>query len=263
MLKHPLIIGHRGAAAHLPENTLESFDLAFNKMKADMIEFDVHFTRDKIPVILHDARLDRTTNGTGYIQHKNLKEIKILDAGYCFDPKKNGSFPHRGQGIRIPTLEEVMERFSKRLLCIEIKENSAEITRAVMSLVKRFKIESGVIVGSKHDNVAKTLQKEFPNISRFLSQPQILSAIVDFKKRSKENKPDSKAVASLPTRKFNFALDSQEMIDFLKKRQMRIFFWTINDPKQMKLLAERGVDGIITDDPELARRQFETAPKIV
>ncbi|MBI3316609.1 MAG: hypothetical protein HYZ85_01215 [Candidatus Omnitrophica bacterium] len=263
-MKHPFVIGHRGAGAYLPENTLESFDLALGPMQADMIEFDVHRTRDKIPVILHDARLERTTNGSGYIFQKTLGEIESLDAGFRFDPQKNKSFPERGKGLKIPTLEQVFDRYPEKMFAIEIKENSVETTRSVMQLVDRFKASSRVIVGSKHFRVAETLAREFPEISRFLSQRQILEQVVDFKQKKEDpRKIDSFAVASLPPKKFKFALDSSEMIAFLKRRKMRVFFWTINDRHHIQQLGQRGVDGIITDRPDLARQALGIAPKDV
>ncbi len=79
--KNPLVIGHRGASALMPENTLESFRLAFGEHAADMIEFDVHLSRDGIPVVIHDETLERTTNGQGFVANKTFAELKSLNAG--------------------------------------------------------------------------------------------------------------------------------------------------------------------------------------
>jgi glycerophosphoryl diester phosphodiesterase len=95
----------------MPENTLESFRLAFCEHAADMIEFDVHLSRDGIPVVIHDETLERTTNGQGFVANKTFAELKSLNAGYGFDPEKNFSFPTRDRQIRIPSLEEVFQNF--------------------------------------------------------------------------------------------------------------------------------------------------------
>ena len=128
------IIGHRGACRFLPENTLESFRLAFES--TDMIEFDVHTSKDLVPVVIHDATLERTTDGNGFVNRKSHKELSLLDAGFNFDPDKNRSFPYRGKGMRILSLEEMFTHFPDKKLLIEIKENSPELTHAVMALVK-------------------------------------------------------------------------------------------------------------------------------
>ena len=253
----PLIIGHRGASHFLPENTLEAFRLAFENFRCDMIEFDVHTSQDGVPVILHDARLERTTDGRGYVSKHTLKELKALDAGYLFDPEKKRLYPERGKGIRIPTLEETFGAFPDKMFSVEIKENSAELTRKVMALVRKFGLEGRVAAGSKHYGVSQTMKKYFPGVRRFLSQREILGAIAGFKCGAGFAQ-DPLAVASVPRERFGFRIDSAGMIDYFHKAGIQVYFWTINDAAAMKDLRQKGVEGIITDNPAVANQVFNS-----
>ena len=230
----PLIIGHRGAAGLLPENTLKSFALALEDLKADMVEFDIHLTRDGVPVILHDATLDRTTRGKGYINQKTLEEVKSL----------------------IPTFEELLARFPKSQLAVEIKESSPRIVRAVMDLIQKYKSEKRVIVGSKRHEVWTEMEKNYPKVRRFTSQ--VAFAKLFFEWRTSEKKgtgcnqslsPFSNVVASIPIRNFCGRFDEKALIDFLHAKGIQVFFWTVNDPEEIRSLLDKGARAVITDVP--------------
>lgn len=113
------IIAHRGASGYAPENTIAAFDLAV-KMNADMIELDVQLTKDRQIVVIHDDRVDRTTNGSGFVKDFTLEELQKLDAGSWYGP----AF----QGERIPTLEAVLKRYHKKIgLLIELKGHPSQV----------------------------------------------------------------------------------------------------------------------------------------
>ena len=120
------IIAHRGYSAERPENTIASFDLAVNS-GLPLIELDTHLTLDKIPVVMHDSDVDRTTNGTGPINSLTLEEIKKLDAGSWFDVAYSNQ--------QVPTLEEILIRYKNRAhIFIEIKSNEEERNQRQMTL---------------------------------------------------------------------------------------------------------------------------------
>src|ERR1700752_3879311 len=102
-----LVIAHRGNSAFFPENTLESFDQAV-AIGADALEFDVRLSRDGRAVVIHDATLERTTNGAGEVAALTVDELQRLDAGYRFTHDGGRTFPFRGRGLTIPTLEMVL-----------------------------------------------------------------------------------------------------------------------------------------------------------
>lgn len=234
----PLIIGHRGASALLPENTLESFRMAFEKFNAGAIEFDVHFSRDQVPVIIHDATLERTTNGRGFVARQTFQELQKLDAG---------------NGFRIPSLEEVLRHFKARTLAVEIKDKSAELVHAVMNLIQKYKADH-CIAGSKHFLVSKTLREYYPRQARFLSQREIVQNFIASRVSKIPEEKDSGAVASMPLEGCGMHFDDPAFLDWLHRKEIKIYFWTINDPQEIRRLASAGADGIITDHPGIGRQ---------
>ena len=260
----PLVIAHRGASAFQPENTLPAFRLAFETFHVDMVELDVQTSKDGIPVVHHDARLERATNGKGYVIQTTFRELQVLDAGHNFDPSGGGKFAERGKGIRIPSLEEVFKEFPGRSFAVEIKERSAELTHSVMALVKKYGAMDHVIVGSRHNIVSRELRKNFHGVRRFCSQGDTVSLILDFQRRGHSTRKEPLVVASLPTHGFRIRFDSLQWIEYLHSRGIQIYFWTINSSLAMKSLWIKGADGIITDDPGLLNRvlgrKFETGP---
>lgn len=246
----PLIIGHRGAAKKCPENTMVSFDLAFKSVQA--VEFDLWLSRDRVPFIFHDAKLERTTNGTGYAISKEWKDLQTLDAGFGFDPQQDKSFPFRGQDVKIPHFEELLEKYAGKHLSVEIKQNSVDLVHEALRLLTRYKCLENCVVGSKHHQVWETMKKFYPEIPRFFSRREIILNFLDFK-RGLTPQPDPYAVASLPVQKqcgMNFKAGS--FIDYLHARKIKVFFWTVNDGETILDLTRAKADAIISDDPGFA-----------
>lgn len=214
---------------------MESFRLAFQQ-QANMIEFDVRLSKDGIPVIIHDATLERTTNGKKYVCQRTLSELQKLDAG---------------KGFCIPTLEAILREFTTQGLAVEIKERSADLTRRVVALIQKYQAQNRCIVGSKYDVVSKTM-KQYPEIKRFLSRNEFIFHYLDYKRGNKKIISDAQAVASMPLKACGWELDHQAFINYLHQRSIQVFYWTVNDPAVMRELARKGADGMITDNPELA-----------
>src|SRR5919109_2850030 len=119
------VIAHRGASARAPENSLPAFELAL-EAGADALELDVHATADDVAVVVHDPTLDRTTSATGAVATLPLERVRAADAGARFSPDGGRTFPWRGRGLRIPTLDEVLVAFPTTPLVIEIKTPRAQ-----------------------------------------------------------------------------------------------------------------------------------------
>lgn len=248
----PLIIGHRGAAKHRPENTMVSFDLAFESVSA--VEFDLWLSRDGVPFIFHDAKLERTTNGSGFAVSKTWKELQAFDAGFGFDPKQDKSFPFRGQGVKIPRFEELLEKYPGKHLSVEIKQNSVELVHESLKLLARYKYLERCVVGSKHHQVWETMKKFYADIPRFFSRQEIVYNYLDYK-RGASPALDPFAVASLPVeKKCGMDFKAGSFIDYLHAKKINVFYWTVNDPETMLELAKNNADGIISDDPALAAK---------
>src|SRR5919199_3937577 len=154
---HP-VVAHRGASARAPENTLPAFELALEE-GADALELDVRTTADDVAVVIHDATLDRTTNASGAVATLPLERVRAADAGARFSPNGGRTFPWRGRGLQLPTLDEVLVAFPTTPLVIEIK--TARAQEAVRrTLVERRALDRCVVMSFLAN--ALTLFRESP-----------------------------------------------------------------------------------------------------
>src|SRR5512139_2954475 len=119
-MQRPLLIAHQGGDGIRPGDTMVAFEHAV-QIGADVLEMDAHMTRDGKIVLMHDERVDRTTDGTGLIEDLTLAELKQLDAAYQWSNDDGRTFPYRGQGIQVPTLRELFEKFPEMRYVIVIK----------------------------------------------------------------------------------------------------------------------------------------------
>ena len=130
------VIAHRGGSGLGPENTLAAFRRSL-AAGADVLEMDVRTTADGHLVVLHDATVDRTTDGRGAVKEMTLAQIKALDAGYRWTADQGRSFPFRGRGITVPTFSEVLETFAETPMIAEIKEKRPEVSQSVCEMLRR------------------------------------------------------------------------------------------------------------------------------
>ena len=168
------VTGHRGCKAYCAENTLDSFREAF-RLGVDVLEFDVHLTRDKEPIILHDEMVNRTTNGTGSVHFKTLEEVKQLDAGVKF------GFP----GLRIPTLRETLDCVAKEAasnlhLNVEIKDQRADCIDATIAFLREFGLLERSVIASFDAQSLLYVQAVYPDV-KTQGQPPVLMTNYDEK----------------------------------------------------------------------------------
>src|SRR5574341_1011125 len=131
------VIAHRGGAHLRPENTLAAFSHAV-EIGADVVDTDVRTTADGAIVCIHDATVERTTEGAGRVESLTLGELQKLDAGYRWSTDGGRTYPFRGQGIRVPSLEEVLVRFPRARMNVEIKNPPGEaLARPLCELIRR------------------------------------------------------------------------------------------------------------------------------
>lgn len=246
------IVAHRGASFHFPENTLLAFTEAHQNHCAEMIELDVQETSDGVVVVMHDARLERTTNGTGYVRERSWSELKKLDAGYFFKKEGTDEFPFRSEGIRIPMLAEVLEALPETAFAVEIKERSARLTDKVARLLKTHATRDFCIAGSKYEVVSKRMRTEHAHLKRFCSRTELAKLLFEMQLPFETSKEDPLAVASVPLNSMGISFNTQAWINHLKKRKVQSYYWTIDEPQTMLELQSFGADGIITNVPSLA-----------
>ena len=243
--EHVLDIAHRGASAVAPPNTLAAFRKAV-ELGADGVEFDVHLSADSVPIVIHDFRVDDTTDGSGRVADLTLAQLKQLDAGFTFDP----SFA----GERIPTLGEVLEAVGSQLLLnIELKTTSLRdngLEQEVIGLVEQHGLDDRVLLSSFNPFSLRRAKRIAPQLSvGLLYAPDLplplRRAWLAFLALHEARHPEHTMV------------DAQYMA-WARRRGYRVNVWTVNDPGEMRRLIRLGVDGIITDVPDVLRSVLES-----
>ena len=238
------VIAHRGAPAYAPENTLAAFKKAI-ALRSDILELDVHQTKDLRLVVIHDATVDRTTNGKGRVKDLTFEELHQLDAGSWF----SSAFA----GERVPLLDDVLDLTSDSVsLLIELKEGSNEypdIEERVVRLVREKNVAPYVIFKSFHDEVLDRLRQLAPDIPRlkivFLQVPFVSVIIgrgLDFGSILNDS------VQYLQHHWFGL---TEHFISEAHTKGYQVFAWDVNDMDRMKELILKGVDGIESDYPDL------------
>lgn len=248
--KGPLVIAHRGGRGLWPENTLLAFKLA-STIGVDTLEMDMRQTADGVLVIIHDATVDRTTNGKGEVSDLSLAELQSLDAGYYWSDDDGASYPYRGQGIKIPTLEEVFLNFPDMRMMIEIKENEPSVVGAICSLIRSYEMTTMVLVASFHDEVIKSFRQECPEVATSASEAELRTFfILNTLLLDRIFRPEMQAFQA-PEYSSGLHVLTRRFVANAHRRNVQVHPWTINDTYGMQRMLALGVDGIITDYPDL------------
>jgi glycerophosphoryl diester phosphodiesterase len=246
------IIGHRGAAGVAPENTIPSIRHAM-EVGAHAIEIDVHAARGRELVVIHDPTVDRTTDGVGSVEQMGLAEIRALDAGYGFSSDRGASFPFRGQGIRIPTLDEVIAATGDLPMILEIK--SAKAGRVLAEWLPGRPERERVIVGgfAREDAAPAAAAARW----RCAYQTDLRAFVLLGKIGMTRRLPPDLTAAMVPVRKGAIRIVSRSFVRRAHEQGKGVFVWTVNRPAEMRRLFDLGVDGIISDYPAILRRVVE------
>lgn len=240
-------IAHRGASGRYPENTIPAFSEALRK-GAVAIELDVWITKDDEVVVIHDKTVDRTTNAEGNVGDFTLEEIQKLDAAYHFLPERN--YPFRGKGIYIPTLDEVLERFSDTPVLVEIKEGGKQAALLVAEVIKKKAAQDRVLLASFNDRTLRIVGNSLPGVPRTAGSFEVFGFYVLAHLGVAGLMPWSFEGLFIPPKMGVFPILTFPMRNASIAAGMHTYVWTINDEQQMKrLLMLRGVDGILTDYP--------------
>ena len=245
----PLVIAHQGGERLYPSNTLYAFEQA-QLLGVDMFELDIHQSKDGHLVVIHDDTVDRTTNGQGKITEMNLAEIQALDAGHYWTEDGN-DFPYRAQGIRIPTLAELFEHYPAMPMVIDIKEKEPAIEQALCSLIQKYKKAEHTIIGSFHPTALNKFRALCPTVPTSLHPNEVrLMVVSNYLSFKGLFRPKAKA-AQVPIHFGKIQIVNPSFIKLAQQRNIAVQVWTVNDPNEMQHLIDLGVDGIMTDRPDL------------
>ncbi|MEU7279920.1 glycerophosphodiester phosphodiesterase family protein [Streptomyces sp. NPDC045431] len=224
-----LTIGHRGVMGVEPENTLRSFRRA-ERVGMDAIELDLHLSKDGALVVMHDADVGRTTDGTGPIADKTLDELRALDAG---------------MGERIPVFEEVLDAVDAPLQA-EIKDVAA--ARALAEVMHRRDLTGRVEVSSFHDEAVAEIARLVPGVRTVLIASRWEADIVE--------RAHAVGAATLALNIRRLTLETTERA---REAGLRIIGWVVNTQQHLRLARALELDGVTTDHPEIRRTSRFTA----
>jgi len=243
-MTRPSIVGHRGLCIE-PENTLKAFKKAI-EMKVDMIELDVRLTRDKVPIVMHDDDVDRTTNGRGKVCEMSLKEIKKLDAG---------------DGEQVPTLQEVIDLAKgKTKMLVELKSYGA--IKPVAKIIKSNQIEDSVVVASFGHIISKAFKKMLPEVKTGI---QVVSLPIDPLKMVYDANADY--LISFYETLLAGSLFYKKIIKQANKKSINVLAAEVDckstvSSADIKQLTKLGVNGFILNNPGIAIKHFEPKKKM-
>lgn len=257
----PVILAHQGASGHAPSNTLESFDQGL-KMGGDILELDVHLTRDGVVVVSHDETIDRMSDGKGLITEQSLAELRTFDFGYRFSPDGGNSFPYRGKGVTIPTLEEVFQRFPGRRTNIEIKQTTPPMEKQVWELIRKYQMEEKVLINSfPSEPVKRWLALTGDRTAIGATRGHMYEFVAYWLLRLDRLYQPKVDAFQLPTSNklgpVTIRLDTPRLIKTAHRLGIKVHYWTINDEETMRRLLSVGADGIITDFPDRAYKVMQ------
>ncbi len=249
LARAPLLIAHRGGAGLAPENTLQAFRSAATDWAADMIELDVRATADGQCVVIHDETLERTTNGRGRVADLPLAALRDLNAGYHFT-RDNKTFPFRGCGVGVPTIEETLEALPDMAFTIEVKTGAAQ--RPLFAAIERFAAADRVVAAGMYDR-DRTLFATFPGAIS-ASVEQLTRYYRMFLMRLGRLWTVDADVVQMPEFSGQRRVLTQRLVRLLHQQGIPVHVWTVNVESDMQRLLDWGVDGLVTDRPDTLAR---------
>ena len=244
----PIGIAHRGGAGAAPENTLPAFAAAV-ALGYRYVETDAHLTRDGVVVAFHDARLERVTDRGGAIADLDFAEVEAADAGFTFTPDGGRTFPFRGLGVRVPSLEALLVRWPGLRVNVDPKADAC--VEPLAALLDRLDAWGRVCVGSFSD--ARLARIRVLGRGRACTSMGPRAVAVARLATGSGTVPRQGAdCIQVPVRHAAVPIVTPRFVRAAHRAGLPVHVWTVNDERAMDALLDLGVDGIMTDRlPEL------------
>ena len=246
----PRVIAHRGDSRNYPENTLPAFESAV-RMGIDVVETDIHLTKDGVLVIWHDPTLERNTDGSGRIEDHTLEELRRFDAGYTFTQDGGKTFPFRGKGVRICTLAEALEHCPEQRFNIDLKTKCPEIVDEFIKVIREHDAVDRVVGASFHLSNLKRLRRLAPDFLTSITTAEVVPLLFRQKTHTLPKAFKRKIIFQIPMAAGPVKVVTPAFVKAMHQRGAVVMVWTINDEETMRRLFEMGVDSVMTDDPAL------------
>jgi len=245
----PVNLAHAGAQGHAPGNTILAFEIA-QDMGAHVLEMDLQLTADDQVVVIHDGTVDRTTDGTGQVRDMTLEEVQALEVGHEHEGP-DGDFPFVGQGLRIPTLDEVFATFPDAWMLVEMKTDSGqEIVAATADLITAHGREDRTVVASFDLDYLLEFRALLPDIPTNMPEGEGRTFhILQMLGAHRWWSPPAEFL-QVPIDFDGLRVVTPGFVQAAENRGVDVHVWTINDPEEMHWLLNLGAHGIITDYPD-------------
>lgn len=243
----PVAIAHRGSRVLWPENTDTSFQGAY-ELGYRHFETDLHLTADRVLVCFHDPTVDRTTNATGPVETMTLEQLQLLDAGYRHGTAEG--FPYRELGARVPTLEWLLTTFPDTSVVLDLKSDG--LAEPLAEIIDELGVHDHLIVGSFSDaRLAKF--RAITNGRVPISAGPTLARLWVLASRVGRRAGGHAQALQLPTHMRGMRVVDERLVASAHAAGLQVHVWTVNDPREMTRLLDIGVDGLVTDRPDLLK----------
>jgi glycerophosphoryl diester phosphodiesterase len=249
--EHPIRLAHRGSRVLWPENTHHAFEGAVD-IGYRYIETDIRVTSDGVVVVFHDETLERTTNGVGKVSDWTWESLSALDAAYNFSPDEE-SFPLRGSGVRISRLDDTLDQFPDTNFNIDLKAKNSEWL--VADIVVRMKRHESVLIGGFVDRRIARFRRITKGSVATSAGPSAAMAMYTASRVGKSVRRPVDAY-QLPGSMRGATVDSK-LVESVHEAGAHIHLWTVNEEDEMRRFLDLGVDGIVTDRPDLLNDVLE------
>lgn len=253
----PLIMAHQGGEGEQPGNTMVAFQNAVNA-GADVLDTDMHMTKDGVLVLIHDETVDRTTNGKGAVRDLTLSQLQQLDAAYSYS-QDGKTFPYRGQGITIPTLEQLFNAFPDRRLGIEIKPTDPiGIAQQFCDSIRKHHLQNNVLVSSFNQSTMDAFRQACPEVATSATAYEAIKFVKLNSLGLTRTISPAYGCFQVPEKSGSTEVINPAFIAAARERHLPILPWTINDEQAFQRLVRYGVDAINTDYPTRMIRLLKT-----
>lgn len=249
---YPLVIAHADDTGQglWPGNTMLFLE-SVAELGVDVLEMDAHMTRDGHVVLMHDDTVNRTTDGAGLISNMTLEEIKTLEVGGNWSQDDGATYPFRSQGLQVPTVEEVFQRFPDYPMVIEIKQEAPSMADPFCALIREYGMSEKVLVPSFSAQAIKEFRAACPEVATAASGDEVRSFVIaNFLLATNLLNPAYQAF-QVPEESSGIPVVIPHFVNSAQDHNLQVHIWTINDAHDMKRFLEMGVDGIMTDRPDI------------
>lgn len=248
-LDRPLVIAHQGGDGIRPGNTLEAFIHGW-ELGAPMLETDLHTSADDFLVLIHDDTVDVHSDGTGLVRDLTLDQLQELDAGYGWTPDGGATFPFRGKGVRIPSLDELLDALPAAYFNLELKQIEPSVAGPACDTIRARGLEDRTLVASFSSRALREFRTLCPEVATSAGAWEARAFLALHHLRlTRIWTPPFQAI-QLPPRSRGIPILTPRLIRSARDRGLEVHAWTINDADEMRALLRLGVDGIVTDHPE-------------